>query len=818
MENEGGRTAWRGGRQRGRVLRGLLVIALVGGAVAAAFAWLNQHAQLDRACPEVEGRITASGLRAPVWIVRDRRGVPHIRAKSEHDAWFALGFVQAQDRLGQMLWLRRQASGRTAEVIGAEGLPADRWARTLGLALLARAEVRHLPTPVRQALEAYSAGVNVEIQRIARGVQGPPLGIGESPKAIAPWSPDDSIALLKLHAWGLEGSLEELVVLARLIQHLGPISARPFFPDTVGLAVMPPGDRTARGPRPPAGSGGPAPLRAAMAMAGSSVGSAAWVVEGSLTRHGRPLLAADSHFGPQLPAHLYEAHIRGGSLEVAGATLPGIPAFWTGFTPDVAWASTHYPALVADLFAETLDPDDPGAYRDGNRWRKLRVRHEEIRVRGGATEHLEVRATRRGPLVDRLLPLAERTLSMKWTGAMRGPDLEGLLELAHAHDAADVRAALRHHWEPAVAVIYADAKGAGGLQVAGAIPKREVPSGAVPVPGSDPAYDWSDTLPFDALPALDLGGRRPYLVAADGPLPGSSGIERLWEPGSRSRRIEALLRQATARGPLDLTGLVEMQRDVRSPDAVDVIAAALAMVGDPSHLPREAAEIMHELLAWKGRSGAESRGAAAYHVFVERLVRNLFEPALGKELLDAYLDLPRVAPEELVLKTLGEARKGGDPEYPWTDPAFVEKSVRQSLRDAWIVLSVELGPNREKWTWGRLHTLRFRRLLRLPLAARRILPGALPYGGDGGTVQVAEYRGIRSFGVQVASTYRLATDAGNLDQALTSLLPGESEHPASDHAFDQLERWRQGRPSLLSTSDPVIEDGPVARLQLVPAP
>lgn len=822
MTEEDVRGAWRSARLRGRLLRAALVLVALAGALAALFGWLDQRAELSDARPQVEGRIQVQGLRRPLWIVRDRRGVPHVRATSEQDAWFALGFVQAQDRLGQMLWLRREAQGRTAEVIGKQGLPLDRWARTLGFARLARGEAARLPAEVARVLRAYSAGVNAEIRRVDQGSVGRPVGIDDAGHAIDPWKPADSLALLDLHAWGMEGCLQELVVLARLIQHLGPIAARPFFPDTVGLAAMPEAGRAALapGPRPSLGVDATrlSPLRTALGMAGSSVGSSAWVVEGRLARHGRPLLAADSHFGPQFPAHLYEVHLQGGALDVAGATLPGIPGFWTGFTPDVVWASTHYPALVADLFAETLSPDAPDRYRDGNRWRPLRIRHEEIRVRGGRTESLEVRSTRRGPLVDGLLPLAGRPLSVKWTGALPGPRLEGLLALAHAHSASQVRDALRRHRQPVLVVVYADEKGEGGLQVAGAIPRREVPSGAVPVPANDPAYDWSQTIPFDSLPSLALGGQHPFLVAADGPLPGSQGIERLWRPGDRSRRIATLLRESASQGPLDMAALAVMQRDVQSGRAADLVAAALAMTGDPSELPREAAEMMHALLHWTGSSTPDSHGAAAYHVFVDKLLRAIFEPALGKDLLDAYLALPRVQTEALLRRTLREARKGGDPELPWTNPSSIERAVRQSLRDAWIVLSVDLGSNREKWTWGRLHTLRFRSLLRLPLAARGAVPGAFPYGGDGGTVQVAEYGGVGSFETRVVSTYRLVADAGNLDQALTSLAPGESGHPTSKHAFDQLQRWREGRPSLLSTSDPVIEDGPVARLELVPAP
>jgi penicillin amidase len=760
--------------------------------------------------PQVTGTVALPGLGAAVEVVRDRNGVPHVFAAREDDAWRALGFVHAQDRLAQMAWLRRAARGRTAEVVGPAGVSADRWARTLGLTRAAEAEWRALPAPTREVLEAYAAGVSARIERVRSGLEAAPLPLDEPAAGLDPWTALDTLALWKLHAWALGGTAEESMTLLALIERLGGEGARPLFPRGLGLdgsPVAPDPLVTALG-RPPAD-----PLRAAAGLSGRSVGSTALAVIG---RGGLPLLAADAHFAAQMPAHYYEAHLRGGDLEVAGATLPGIPAFWTGFNSRVAWASTHVPVLVADLLVETLRGGERARYHDGARWRPVDQREELIAVRGRPDVRLRVRETARGPLVEGLLGSSERGVALHWTGFLPGGGPGALLRVAKARSAEEVRAALATHAQPVLDVVFADREGRGGRQLAGAIPRRPLASGGVPNPARNPGHVWTQLVPFDALPGERLGPDRPFVIAADGPLAEPrSGIEVLWRSGARAARIADLLAPASE---MDLERLVAIQRDVFAPGASEVVERALALAGAPGALRRDARELAALLAGWDRAARPDSVGAAAYHVFLTRLIERVYEPVLGRPLLERYLGLRGVSPGALALLALRAAQ--GEAELPagWAEPEAVRSAVRRTLAEAWIATSVQLGGNREKWTWGRLHRVRFAPLA--PEAWRRHPSelGPLAYGGDGSSVQVAEYRGLESFDASVVATFRFVAEVSDLDQALTSLAPGQSEHPGHPHAQDGVERWVEGRASLLSTSRPVIEDGEVARLTLVPAP
>lgn len=796
----------------------VLMAALLVGVVALwiGFGRLREGRTTRAAWPLIQGTEVVEGLEAPVDVVRDRRGIPHIEATSEADALFALGFVHAQDRLGQMVWLSRVAHGRAAELGGKAFVDADRRARILGIGRLARRQAEALDTRTRALLEAYASGVNARIARIRGGRSGLPNALAALGASLEPWSVADTLAVAKLHAWSLSDSLETSAVLLEIIQQVGGLAARPFFPEGAGIGALPVGTEARLDPQRPYGD----PLRRAAGLAGPALGSSAWVVSGTRSVSGRPLLAGDLHLDPVVPARVYEAHLRGGPLDVAGATLPGVPVFWMGRNAHVAWAAVHARAVVADLHSETLDPEDPSRYNDGRRRRDLVIREETIEVRGEAPVSLVVRATHHGPLLDDLVTSGGQSLALSWAGARTGPGLAGLLGVARARNAAAVRSSLAEHREPPVAVVYATDQGEAGVQLAGWIPLRRYPAGLVPVPGRSAIYDWSGPVPFRELPHTrvgGVGGAAEWLVVADNLLPGAhdAGIEWLWLPGARAERIDALLRSAASVGPLDARTLAAIQGDLRSARAAGLLEDAFALAGgDLDDQAREVADALH---AWDGEGTTDSRGAALYHVFVHELTQRLLAPRLGETRLKRWLGLAHADPVGLVGRLLAGARAGGREPSGWDEPERVRSAVRDALLHTWIFLSVEAGPNRDKWTWGRLHPLRFVPLLPV---GRGVEPGLGPYeaAGDGHSVAAAAFDPADPFATRSASLYRLVVDLGEAGHALSALAPGQSEHPGQAWRDSGLARWRARRPSLLVSGSLLVEEGAVARLELRPPP
>jgi penicillin amidase len=791
------------------------------------------------------GTIRISELSAPVEVLRDARGIPHLAARSEREGWFALGFVHAQDRLAQMLWLRRRAYGRTAEVDGESALASDRLARLLDIRDASARSVDALPPASRAVLTAYAAGVNARVSRIRHGRVPPPRPLAVPIEEVDPWRPADSLAVVKLLSWCIGGTLETTLVLDDLIQRLDSVPARPFFPGGAsidfGIApdlrsrTTPEAQATAEARR----RGAYGATRALCRGIGLPTGSA-WVIAGSRTESGAPILVADWHVAPAVPVLFYEMQLEAGALDVAGSTVPGSPIVWTGRNRRFAWAGVPASAPVADLFIETLR-EDRGLYQNGTLWVPLEEREELLRWRDarGLLEEstLRIRSTRHGPLIEALTPDLDSaggdtaagteekggrhaSRALAWTGARTGDGLTSMLALLRMSNASELPAAFAEHHEPVLALAYADREGGGGVQVAGWLAQRPLPTGLVPVQGRLRAFDWRERVPLESLPAERLGsGPRPWVIAADQPWPqrgGLSQMEWLWRSGDRAARLQVELARQTAQGPLDLRRASELLADDVAQRAPRVVASILALARERGPLSIEAREVAGLLERWDGGMGSESAGAAAYQLLIQHLLEDLLREPFGPELYRRYLEAPHARPqfaiERLVLSAAKVRRAGG-----WTDQARVGAAARASLRETWVSLNHRLGPSRERWSWGRLHRLRFRPFGPVGLRLRS-LEGSLRAGGSGQTIAFAGHQPGLSFEVDEASLHRIAMDLGASDRLLSALAPGQSEHPGHPHLTDGVGRWTASRMSLFATSRIVIEEENVERLVLEPAP
>jgi penicillin amidase len=816
----------------------LLVISLAAGA----FHQVRRSMRNADAFPLENGQVAVDGIASRIEVRRDERGVPHVSATTDADAFFGLGFVHAQDRLAQMLRLRSLARGRSAELVGQQGLAADRLARTLDLGGLGDREFEGLEPASRALVDAYVRGVNAHIGRVRDGTANPPVALLRRAAAIEPWTGGDSAALLKLHTWGLAGALDVSLVLNDLIERLGGFGASRFFPKggrpgsssarddvTAGLRRAARAGRTlARSEDSDrdtdtsgAGLSYDDPLRAAARLRGRSIGSSAWVIAGSETDSGAPILSADHHLEPTAPSLIYVAHFRGRRVDLAGSTIPGIPVIWSGRNNRLAWASTHARAVTTDLYEEKLGLSNANQYYDGREWRELSRRSETIEVRGGVPEVLDVRGTRHGPLVDVLIPGKRKPLALAWAGAR--PDsrsgLESMLEIAQARDAAELQLAFERHEEPPLAFVYAVRAGDAGMQVAGWIPQRALVSGMAPLPGRARYYDWGGRVPFEALPRRQVSERRRWVIAADNAFvsrQGSPKIEWMWRSGTRAERIDALIGEAVSRGKLDAREVSTLQVDVGMDRARTLVAAMLELASVGGAPSPEGSEIAGLLRNWDGRASSRNSGAAVYHLLLASLTTKLLEPVLGASLTERYLALRQADPDQIVFEIVRDAAAGTSTDSRWQAEG-VALAVRESLRETWFQLSYQLGANRRRWHWGRLHSLHFAPFQPDgPLGNAGSSLGPFEFGGSGATVNTAEYDRTRPFDVRVASTFRLTVDAGALDQALTSHAPGQSEHPGHAHFADGVPGWLAGRAQLMPTAPLVIEESSRALLVLEP--
>lgn len=752
--------------------------------------------------PVVEGRVAVRGVDFALELLRDELGVPHIYAQSARDAYFGLGFVHAQDRVFQIELQQRMASGRLAELLGEEALASDKLFRTLGLVEHARESWDALDDATRAAASAYAAGFNAALDA---GANAPELiALQSAPTRMRAL---DCLVNFKLVAWQLSGNM-----LRELENHL---LARKFsFEEIARLSPVAPGTVERAWPRADASVDTSWLDDVARSMlqvtpaAASGTGSNAWVVTGSHSQTGKPLLANDPHLGLSAPAVWYLAHLHAPALNVIGASLPGTPGVWLGRNDHVAWGITNTGSDTQDLYMERLDSADPQRVLTPEGPRAMTQRREQIRMRGGQTIEHVVRATRHGPVVS---DAAGYVLALAWTGLL-GADrsLQFAIKAAHARDATQLLAAAADVRSPQQNLLYADDSGSVGLHAIGTLPRRAADNavlGRLPVPGWDERYDWQGELAFDDLPEQLPGAQgrvqnaNDRITTPDYP----HWVTSEWELPLRADRIAELLDEQPRHG---LDDFARMQLDVLDPLAKQLLPELLAQLGDAA---TEHPELVALLRSWDYSMGSERPEALLFQAWLSELGERVVPRAF-------YELRPSVDPRVLLAMLRGEgdlARYCG-PELQ-RDCA---RHVAESFSDTIASLRGRYGTDLADWRWGAHNRAWFGHALLsgVPIV-ERLVDLKLARGGSAQTINLSvggfdaasgEY--ITSIGPSLRALYDLAEP----ERSRFLVTPGQSGNPLSSHYRDLGERWSRGEYVPMTTERAVLQNKPHELLILSP--
>ena len=782
---------------RGLAAAGLVLLAGIGGLAALLWGTLSAG----------EGRLRLPGLAAPVEITFDAEGVPRIRAASEHDAFMALGWLHARDRMFQMETMRRGAEGRLAEWGGPGLLRNDRFVRTLGLARHAAADYAALPEDTRAALQAYAAGVNAWIAARGRFAAPEFLALG----APEPWRPEQSLLWAKIMGLWLSGNWRTELDRARLAGILPPEHLAELWPPdpSPGRPDEPLAWREAA-----LDAGQLARLAAALPRfpePGTLPPSASniWAVSGARTASGKPLLASDPHLGFQAPIlwYLVRIELPGGRF-LAGATSPGVPFIVIGRNERLAWGFTTTGSDTQDVFVERLAP---GGYATPDGPVPFTEREERIAVRGAEPVTLRVRETRHGPVVSDLdaAPPADGQVLAVAMANLAVPDsaASGLLALNRAQSVAEAKAAARLITSPPQNLVVADASGGIALFLTGRVPVRRTGDGSLPAPGWDGSHDWTGWVPFEALPHLENPESGAVVNANNRIAPPGwpAFLGRDWLGDWRFRRIGELL---AARPIHTAADFAAMQMDVRDLFAVEVLG--LPPEGSPqallARLPRPAGaagEALDLLRAWDGRAAAD---------LPQPLILNAWMEQLGRLALSGR-GVPagawHVTPEFLRFLLALDGRGA------WWCRGDCAALATRALEEAVAGLQASYGPDPAAWRWGAAHVARFEHpLLRFVPGLGELLGLRVPTDGDDQTVNRGGYGGAGAapFAHVHGAGLRLVADLADAEGTRAVIATGQSGNPLSAHWGDLLRRWRDGTMLVLSRD----AAGPGRRVQLVP--
>lgn len=749
-------------------------------------------ATLRKSLPQTRGTLSLNVLHQPVEIIRDRWGVPHIYAKNTHDLFVAQGFVHAQDRLWQMESQRRLGFGRLAELIGKRAIQTDRYMRILGLGRAAQHDLTHLSEDARTSIEAYVSGVNAFINQHRNKLPPEFMLLKHTPE---PWQVVDVLVWGKVMALSLSGNWAQEVLRAQMVSLMGSTRAAQYaITARTDLPLVVPAEITYT---PDIGQSALDLAQGAQPWLNESNdrGSNNWVVAGSHTKSGQPLLANDPHLGLTVPSIWYEIHLDAPDYHVAGASFAGVPGVIIGHNNTIAWGVTNSMTDLQDLYMERFDLSDPAGlrYEYQGQWQQAELIYETINVKGDAPIIEPVRITRHGPIITPLTrPDGSREnnpLALRWTAHDQSTLVDSILALNRAHDWQSFRDALTMWDVPPQNFVYADTAGNIGYQLAGHIPMRSQGDGKLPVPGWNGEYEWQGMIPFAQLP-MQYNPSEGFIVTANNQIVSDDFVPAVhgeWANGWRAARIRQLLTQSSAH---DMSTFARIHADQRSLSGLELISIA-GRLPNGDALANQARAI---LAGWDGELHVDSIAATIAVQLMDEIKRAVFAPvAQTMELVVGFGAFASRPGQDYMARSLPQilnalVHNNND----WFDDG---RTWEQILLQAWpatlTTIRKRLGDDPVKWRYGNWHTLKFNHPLgAIPLIGKLFSRGPFAFGGNGDTVNVC---GITTTpdGMTTYSTasLRIICDPSDWEQCRSIHPVGQSGHALSQHYADFIKPW-----------------------------
>lgn len=769
--------------------------------------------------PTLSGELTLTGLKEPVEVVYDEYGVPHIYAQNADDAYFALGYVHAQDRLFQMEMLRRAASGRLAEVLGPDLTKVDRLFRTLGINKFADENAERFlssdTAAYQQAVYAYQKGVNEFVKTGTTPVEFHVMGIPKSE-----FTPKDIYLAVGFMSFGFAEALQADPVLEKIRTELGSN----YLED---LAVQTPADaeriKNFKGEiKGAVGDSIIASIHEALELLPVPLwqGSNGWVVSGERTVSGKPILANDTHIGFGQPAVWYEAHIEYPGFSFYGHHLAGIPFGLLGNNKKIAWGLTMFENDDMDFFRETLNPENPNQVKFKDQWEKLSIRKEIIKVKGEEDVVLEIKTSRHGPIVNGGIENVTESASpiAMWWMLSAEPNyaLQAAYLLNRANNFAEAQKAVSLFSAPGLNVMYGDVDGNIAWWAAGKLPIR--PAHVVSkffLDGASGNDEYLGFYPFEKNPQ-SINPPWGYVYSSNNQPDSVDGVlyPGYYYPKSRAGRVNELLAENKKWTAEDMK---KVNLDAVGKPQVEVakeISKILQALNEPAFQV-----LITPLESWNGGNKSTDIAPSIYYNFLSQIIFLSMKDELGDTAFKTLMETS--VPKNSYLTLISNDNS------PWWDNVKTKEVketrgdvVKQAANNTLALLKKTSGKKTEEWTWGKIHTLTHNH----PLGAVKPLDKFFnvgPFVVDGGQEVVNNLTFSLDttgyFPVTVGPALRKITDLSTIESGETVSPTGQSGNVMSRHYDDQAEMFATGkfRPMLMNRSS--IEQKNSTKLVLLPS-
>jgi penicillin G amidase len=764
-----------------------------------------------------EGTLILPGLKAPVTVHRDEKGMAYIYAQDMHDAVMAQGFVTAQDRLFQMELTRLFATGRICELAGDEARPLAIRMKTIGFLRNAKKHAELLEPETRAFFQSYIDGVNAFIQLRPKEHHLEFKLAGIKP---TPWAIEDSLAVFYLMSWNSAANLDTEIIAQMLVEKLGPEKAKEIFPLNLNPDETPgPEGRAAAAAWSPLGLEKDQNLLTYLKDRTLGLGSNNWSVSSRLSAGGKPIVANDPHLdarmlpGPWYPIGLITPGFRG-----VGANIPGLPGIVVGRTSHAAFGLTNAYGDIQDLYVETVDPKDPDRYIEGDKSLPFAAIEESIFIKdknapqGVRQEKVKIRLTRRGPVISTVFPglRTEKVMTLRFAPFESMDPCIGLPGILTSKSIPDFRETIRRLNIIMLNVAFADSEGNIGWHVSGKLPIRSKGDGTIPFPVTDNEDNWVGYVPFEEMPHSQnpekgwVGTCNHMTITKDYPYYYSSHLS----PSYRYERLKELLDS-----PILKTAENHWQYQR---DTVNLMAKRIAPLMAKALAAHDETKAMGEILSrWDYRDDPDKAAPAIFQGVYRHFALLVFQDELGDDLAktmleDWYFWEERLQAMVLEGTSLWFDNVKTDKIKETRDELFYQAGLK-AAED----LGSSLGKDPQQWHWGKVHQMEFVSPIRRKGFGKGLVGGGShPAPGSCETL----YRGIYSFnepfGVTVSASLRMVADMSDKDKILAVLPGGVCGRLFHPHTKDQVEAFMNGDKVYWWFSDKAIKDHSRAVLKL----
>lgn len=717
--------------------------------------------------------IRVPGLKAKVEILRDKWGVPHIYAENPDDLFLAQGWIAAKDRLFQIDLWRRIGTGKLAEVLGPAYVPRDRIARLVRFRGSWNDEWSSYSPDAQAIATSFTRGINEYVKSL-KGWRPDEFAAARYDPGL--WEPQDVTARIA----GLQMLRNATVEITHAleVQQFGIENVQKYLdlnppvkleiPKGLDLSLI----RTEM----------IRDYQAAIGPVRFDDGSNNWVVDGSMSATGKPLLANDPHRTISIPSLRKTVHLVAPGWNVIGAGEPALPGIALGHNEEIAFGFTIVGIDQQDLYIEKLNPENPNQYRHQGSWREMDIEKTQIAVKGRAPATVMLKYTMHGPVIYED-PDRHAAVALRWVGAdPGGAGYLSALRISRTKNWAEFKDAAGKYKTPSENLIYADRTGNIGWIASGQTPIRKNWTGLLPVPGDTGEYEWSGYLSVDQLPQRYNPTEHWIATANANHLPPGYPYQLGYEFAAPFR-FERLKQIFTGQQKFSLDDFAKMQYDITSVPAQRF--QSILKKWTPS-TPRTKA-IRERMLKWDCRIDANSFEALIFEVWMLNLPKRVFGNYASMTAWPQLLKTLEVTPNH--------------------------SGLSSALDDALSVLENGLGPEGSKWTWGEAHRLS----LRHALNRQTFHVAPIPRSGDANTVMAAGWPTTQPFQMNHGASYRQIMDTADWDRSVVTNVPGESGDPTSKHYKDLLPDWLAGKPHPLPYSRKAVEAATEEKIELLPA-